>query len=181
MPSDPRPTPPKTFATPGSTCDLVVRQGLKSCCRIEYGDTTGREQWCDYCRSHTAPDVPPPAASNAVKIDTDCPTCGKPVIGLHLCTGGRPRRCVERDRQPARWARGTVVLTTAHLRAMCNRCHLRVDVELPVTRAAGSRDARRGQSRCVPLAYEEAEARRRANAARLEIDRWCGPIGAVAD
>lgn len=113
--------------------------------------------------------------------------------GLHRRTGGRPRRCVERDRQPARWACGVVMLTTAHLcecvplcadpahvRAMCNRCHLRVDVSLHVVRAAGSRDAKRGQSRLVPLAYEEAEARRRANAARLEIDRVLGTLGTEA-
>lgn len=54
--------------------------------------------------------------------------------GLH--TG---RRCEERNGEPAKWARGTVVLTVAHLHhqpercaddellAMCQRCHLRYD------------------------------------------------------
>ncbi len=60
--------------------------------------------------------------------------------GLHRTHPG-PRRCEERDRQPAKWAKGTVVLTVAHLchdsecadeshlKAMCNRCHLRLDVK----------------------------------------------------
>ena len=47
---------------------------------------------------------------------------------------------MEMDQQPAKWAKGRVVLTVAHLcqdstcddeahlKAMCNRCHLRYDV-----------------------------------------------------
>jgi hypothetical protein len=58
--------------------------------------------------------------------------------GLHRFTGG-PRRCRELDGRPARFALGRVVLTIAHLcrksecprpdhlKAMCNRCHLRYD------------------------------------------------------
>ena len=54
--------------------------------------------------------------------------------GLH-----RDRRCEERHGEPARWARGKIVLTVAHLDhqpencdeanllAMCQRCHLRYD------------------------------------------------------
>lgn len=54
--------------------------------------------------------------------------------GLHL-----GQRCVERHGEPARFANGTIVLTTAHLdhqpencaddnlKAMCQRCHLRYD------------------------------------------------------
>jgi hypothetical protein len=54
--------------------------------------------------------------------------------GLH-----RGRRCEERHGEPARFANGAIVLTTAHLnhqpedcgddnlRAMCQRCHLRYD------------------------------------------------------
>lgn len=54
--------------------------------------------------------------------------------GLH-----RGRRCVERHGQPARWARGRIVLTVMHLNhdktdsrrknllAACQRCHLRYD------------------------------------------------------
>ena len=34
--------------------------------------------------------------------------------GLHRTHPG-PRRCIERDRQPAVWAKGRVILTTAHL------------------------------------------------------------------
>jgi hypothetical protein len=61
--------------------------------------------------------------------------------GLHRTTGG-PRRCEEHNGQPAQWARGKIVLTVAHLchntrcrlrkhlKAMCQRCHLRYDVKL---------------------------------------------------
>lgn len=60
--------------------------------------------------------------------------------GLHRTTPG-PRRCTEIHGQPATWAKGKVVLTVAHLnhepsdcadenlRAMCQRCHLRYDVD----------------------------------------------------
>lgn len=56
--------------------------------------------------------------------------------GLHA-----ERRCSETHGQPARFAKGLVVLTVAHLdhtpencadenlRAMCQRCHLRYDVD----------------------------------------------------
>ena len=69
-----------------------------------------------------------------------CECCGE--CGLHSTHPG-PRRCLERDGQPAQFARGTVVLTTAHqcnccplcsdpghLKAMCNRCHMRIDIAL---------------------------------------------------
>ena len=58
--------------------------------------------------------------------------------GLHRTNPG-PRRCGEMHGQPAKWAKGTVVLTVAHLdhglvdhrdtnlKAMCQRCHLRFD------------------------------------------------------
>lgn len=58
--------------------------------------------------------------------------------GLHRTTPG-PRRCVERHGEPAKWAKGKIVLTVAHLnhqpedcrpenlKAMCQRCHLRYD------------------------------------------------------
>lgn len=70
--------------------------------------------------------------------------------GLHRTTPG-PRRCEERHRQAAKWARGMVILTTAHLcqdstcdkidhlRHMCNRCHLRLDVGQHVLNAAETR------------------------------------------
>lgn len=60
--------------------------------------------------------------------------------GLHKTAPG-PRRCTEINGRLAKWARGKVMLTTAHLckcdplcgnedhlKAMCNRCHLRVDM-----------------------------------------------------
>lgn len=62
------------------------------------------------------------------------------------CTGEcalhRGVRCQERDREPAKFAGGIVVLTTAHrnhcksdcrpenLLDMCNKCHLRMDMVL---------------------------------------------------
>jgi hypothetical protein len=56
--------------------------------------------------------------------------------GLH-----HERRCEERNGQPAKWAKGKVILTVAHLnhtpsdcrdsnlKALCQRCHLRYDRE----------------------------------------------------
>ena len=56
--------------------------------------------------------------------------------GLH-----KGRRCVEENHQPAKFAKGTIVLTVAHLDhtpenceednllAMCQRCHLRYDAQ----------------------------------------------------
>ena len=50
-------------------------------------------------------------------------------------------RCVERNGKPAQWAKGKIVLTVAHLdhmpetrddsllKAMCQRCHLRFDMD----------------------------------------------------
>lgn len=88
--------------------------------------------------------------------------------GLHRTTPG-PRRCVEMDGQPAVWARGMVRLTVAHLdaagdpctchardgvkcvieshvKAMCNRCHLRYDVDQHKANARRRRAAESGQS-----------------------------------
>src|ERR1700690_3272531 len=50
-------------------------------------------------------------AKNADGI-SQCECMGE--CGLHRTTGG-PRRCVELHRHPAKWARGIVTLTTAHL------------------------------------------------------------------
>ena len=78
--------------------------------------------------------------------------------GLHRDNPG-PRRCVELDSSKARWAKGMVMLTVAHLchdskcddethlRAMCNRCHLRYDRKLHAQHAAETRDRKRGQNR----------------------------------
>jgi hypothetical protein len=80
-----------------------------------------------------------------------CECTGLGLCGLH-CMHPGPRRCVERDRQPALWAQGIVVLTVAHVcscelpciiaehvLAMCNRCHLRFDVPLHMKHVAETR------------------------------------------
>lgn len=59
------------------------------------------------------------------------------------CGKHRGRRCTETHQKPARWFRGTVALATAHLcnhgqmcanpahlKALCQRCHLRLDSKL---------------------------------------------------
>jgi hypothetical protein len=86
--------------------------------------------------------------------------------GLHRTTPG-PRRCDERQGEPAKWANGRVVLTTAHLdhqpehcaeenlRAMCARCHLRYDVAHHQRNAAATRRAKK-QNREL---FESAERR----------------------
>ena len=73
-----------------------------------------------------------------VRAGMRCECVGE--CGLHATHPG-PRRCTERHMEPAQYAKGKVVLTTAHLckcdppcaipehvKAMCNRCHLRIDV-----------------------------------------------------
>lgn len=82
--------------------------------------------------------------------------------GLHQTHPG-PRRCTERHGEMAVYAAGRVVLTTAHLcncnplcknpdhvKAMCQRCHLRVDTELHTKNAAATRRRKKeaaGQTR----------------------------------
>lgn len=84
-----------------------------------------------------------PAFSLSIRRDraaNRCECTGE--CGLHSTPPG-PRRCTEVNGQQAEYAKGMVVLTTAHLcgcdppcmipehvKAMCNRCHLRVDVDL---------------------------------------------------
>lgn len=66
------------------------------------------------------------------------------------------KRCEERNGEPAKWARGKVILTVAHypdmdpansaddnLLALCNRCHLRVDVDHHMANARATRNRRR--------------------------------------
>ncbi len=72
------------------------------------------------------------------------------------------RRCVEMNGKPARWARGRIMLTVAHLnypggpcqcdplcsiakhvKAMCARCHLRIDRERHAYNATKKRDITR--------------------------------------
>lgn len=74
--------------------------------------------------------------------------------GLHRDHPG-PRRCEERHGDPAKWAKGRVVLTVAHLnhqpedvrpenlKAMCQRCHLRYDVEHHQANARATRRAKK--------------------------------------
>lgn len=89
--------------------------------------------------------------------------------GLHRTNPG-PRRCVEMDGQPAIWAGGKVMLTVAHLdyeggictchstegikcvidshvKAMCNRCHLRMDVPQHMKNARETRKIKRDAAR----------------------------------
>ena len=77
---------------------------------------------------------------------------------LHRTTGG-PRRCVELHGHPAKWARGKVILTTAHLCndstcdrrdhliAACQRCHLRIDTKFHVAQRKKNQEQRVGQRR----------------------------------
>lgn len=75
--------------------------------------------------------------------------------GLHRTHPG-PRRCTERNGEPAQWAKGRIMLTVAHLctceplcqepshlKAMCQRCHLRVDRVLHAQHAAETRRRQR--------------------------------------
>ncbi len=87
--------------------------------------------------------------------------------GLHRDNPG-PRRCTEMNGVKARWAKGKVVLSVAHLdhnpeewdtkimqkrcKAMCSRCHLRYDNKLHVKNARKTRERKSGQ-----LAIQEAE------------------------
>jgi len=81
--------------------------------------------------------------------------------GLHRTNPG-PRRCVERHDEPAKWARGRVVLTTAHLdhqpencddanlKAMCQRCHLRYDTPHHQRNAKATRRAKKQNGELFP-------------------------------
>jgi len=88
--------------------------------------------------------------------------------GLHKTTPG-PRRCVEELGKPAKWAKGNVVLSVAHLnndggpcncdplcakgehvKAMCSRCHLRYDVKRHMLNASQTRLKKRGQLALFP-------------------------------
>lgn len=78
--------------------------------------------------------------------------------GLHRTHPG-PRRCAERQGTAAQWAKGRIVLTVAHLcackplcaeephvKAMCQRCHLRTDQALHIRHAAQTRLAQREEA-----------------------------------
>lgn len=78
--------------------------------------------------------------------------------GLHRTTGG-PRRCEEMHGEAAKWAKGKVILTVAHLdhtpencspenlKAMCQRCHLRYDIDHHKKTARATREAKSPQMR----------------------------------
>lgn len=82
--------------------------------------------------------------------------------GLHRTTPG-PRRCVELHGEPAKWAKGKVILTVAHLdhtpencdpsnlKAMCQRCHLRYDHDHHQRNAFETRRKKKGVSEMFPL------------------------------
>jgi hypothetical protein len=80
-----------------------------------------------------------------------------------------PRRCTERQGAAAVFAGGRIVLTTAHLnakggpcacdplccnlahlRAMCQRCHLRYDHPRHMSNARRTRERKSGQARLFP-------------------------------
>lgn len=112
------------------------------------------------------PPYPPNWKEISLRIRTrsggQCECVGE--CGLHQpkCVVGTtpmPRRCIERNRQPATYARGKIVLTVAHLdhdpannsdtnlRAMCQRCHLRLDIDQHRRNRARSADRKSGQTR----------------------------------
>jgi hypothetical protein len=77
-------------------------------------------------------------------------------------TISRIRRCEERNGEPAKWARGKIVLTVAHLdhdptrcdddnlKAMCQRCHLRYDREHHAETSRATRQRNSPQLRLLP-------------------------------
>lgn len=90
------------------------------------------------------------AISQRIKLRSggQCECSGE--CGLHRTHPG-PRRCEERHGEIARWAKGRVVFTVAHLdhqpenctdenlKAMCQRCHLRYDSPHHQRNAAATR------------------------------------------
>jgi hypothetical protein len=83
-----------------------------------------------------------------------------------LCGLHAGRRCEERNGEAARWARGKVVLTVAHLdhtpenvdecnlSAMCQRCHLRYDIDHHRRTREATRRERDPQGRLFPSGKE---------------------------
>lgn len=79
--------------------------------------------------------------------------------GLHVKSQG-PRRCIELNGHSAKWARGKIVLTVAHLCnclpvcaredhviAACQRCHLRIDSRMHVANSKATREKKSGPSK----------------------------------
>lgn len=85
-----------------------------------------------------------------------------PTIGVDGKPGAHRRRCEELNGTPGKWMAGTVVLTTAHLcndpkcdnhehlKAMCQRCHLRLDVDHHKSNRRRRLEAESGQQRLLP-------------------------------
>lgn len=85
-----------------------------------------------------------------------------PTIGVDGKPGAHRRRCEELNGTPAKFAAGTIVLTTAHLchdpscakldhlKAMCQRCHLRLDVDHHKSNRRRRLEAESGQQRLLP-------------------------------
>jgi len=77
--------------------------------------------------------------------------------GLH-----QGQRCEERNGQPAKWAKGKIVLTVAHLnhiemdvrdenlKALCQRCHLRYDIDHHQVNARKTRRAKKAHGELFP-------------------------------
>lgn len=106
------------------------------------------------------------AFSKAIRFDRAegrCECTGE--CGLHQTTPG-PRRCTETHGHAAKWAKGKVILTVAHLdaaggpcdcpdpcdkphhvKAMCQRCHLRYDLPRHKANARATREAKSPQAR----------------------------------
>jgi 5-methylcytosine-specific restriction endonuclease McrA len=95
------------------------------------------------------------------RADGQCECAGE--CGLHRDHPG-PRRCTERNGEPAQWARGKVMLTVAHLnhtpedcrpenlKAMCQRCHLRYDRDLHAVNSAATRRKKKNNGELFPIA-----------------------------
>lgn len=74
--------------------------------------------------------------------------------GLHKTTSG-PRRCCELNGEKAKWAKGKIVLTVAHLnhdpmdcrdenlKALCQRCHLRYDADHHAKNSKATREKKK--------------------------------------
>lgn len=100
------------------------------------------------------------SASIKARAEGRCECEGE--CGLH-----QHRRCEERHGEPAKWAKGRIVLTVAHLdhqpencdpsnlKAMCQRCHLRYDVAHHRSTARRTRETRSGQQRLNLVAEQD--------------------------
>lgn len=114
-------------------------------------------------RKNYPPDWEIIVADVRVRANGRCECEGE--CGLHLRAASRHRssRCKERDGHPALFARGTIMLTTAHLchetrcddrshlKQMCQRCHLRYDRYLHAYVRRKRQDRESGQLQLLAL------------------------------